>query len=161
MNIYLLKNHFDAHFQAGKPAFYAEPAWAIFKAAVRTGLDEDFSEELKFGFGPAALAEGFKVIRAENQFQIYFGRLIDAGPGQRWRTAEIDFYFRYDLTPELGSLLAAFTSPDFEVFYTKTDPQAEIDAKIDAFFAFADRQQAFWDAVRSLPVRASYSFWLI
>jgi len=161
MNIYLLKSHFDAHFKTGMSEFSAEPAWAVFKAAVRSGLDEDFSEELKFGFGAATLSEGFKVVSTENQFQIYFGRLIDAGPGQRWRSAEIDFYFRYDQTPELRSLLAEFTNPDFEVFYTKTDPQAGIDAKIAAFFAFADQQQAFWDAVRGLPVRASYSFWLI
>ena len=152
----------NAHFQPGQPAYTsAEQAWAVFKAAIQQGLDEDYSEEIKIGFGEATFYDGFQVIRNENQFQIYFGRLIDADPGNRWRSVEIDFYFRYDLTHELSRLLAEFSSLDFEIFYAKTHPRREVEQKIAAFFAFGDQRQAFWDAVRSLEPRASYSFWLI
>jgi hypothetical protein len=138
----------------------AEQAWAYLKTSIREPLDEDFCDEFGFSMSLASHYDGNKSVVDENLFQIYFGRLIDPAKGRAWRTAEINFYYRYPMNAQLRALLAELPQQDFEVAYCTTEEEAVIRQKIDSVFAFADQKQSIWDAVRELqPTLASYHFW--
>ena len=163
MNIYEFKTESDRIFQPGPThaLISVEQAWAAFKASLTEPLEEDFSDELSFSFSLASQYDGNKTVIDENLFQIYFGRLIDITKSYPWRTAEINFYYRYSMNPQLRSLLADLTQQDFEVAYSTTEDPAVIQQKIDSVLAFADQNYTIWDVVRELkPALSSYHFWI-
>lgn len=94
MNIYTLKTQFEEMVlpSSSHTLVNAQQAWEIFKASVRDGLDENYCEELGFSTSVASYYDGKSVHYDEDQFQVYFGRLIDAEKGYPWRTAEVNFY---------------------------------------------------------------------
>ena len=161
MNIYHLKARLDQQIQPiSGVQVDAEQAWAVFKSMLAEDLDENFCQELGIGFSTAIFLNGKEVVRDENTFQIYFGRLIDAVPGFAWRTAEINFYYRYPMNTRLSSLLSSLKTADFEIAFCKTDSKTEIQQKIETLFAFADGQTEIWRTVQNLTAKASYTFWL-
>ena len=163
MDIYKFKTESDRIYQP-EPThalISAEQAWAAFKAGLSEPKDEDYYDEFGFSFSLGSHYDGNKSVIDENLFQIYFGRLIDSSKGYPWRTAEINFYYRYPMNPQLRSLLAELPQQDFEVAYSTTEDPAIIRQKIGSVLAFADQKQAIWDAVRELKTAlSSYHFWI-
>lgn len=162
MNIYQLKERLDQQIlPISGVQVSAEQAWTVFRTMLAEELDENYCQELGIGFSIANFVNGKEVVWDPNYFQIYFGRLIDAGPEHTWRTAEINFYYRYPMNTRLSSLLSTLKTTDFEIAFCKTDSKTVIQQKIAALFTFADGQTELWRAVQNLAAKPSYTFWLI
>jgi hypothetical protein len=161
MTIYTFKSQFEQTVKPG-PAhrlIHAEQAWAYLKETIHQPILQAFSEELGFSMSTASYSDGHKVQTDENLFQIYFGRLIDAVKGSPWHTAEIYFYYRYEMNARLRDLLSALQPQDVETAFLHTEDEKLVCQKMNAIFAFADQQQLFWDEVRELsPVVSSFEF---
>jgi hypothetical protein len=139
----------------------AKQAWEFIKQSLVEAIDGENYEELGFSISLASYFEGKTLLINENQFELYIGRLIDADPGISWRTAEINFYYFYEMNPRIRSLLDGDQNTDIEVAYNTTDGKEDIHKKIDTFIGFVDSKQAVLEILRDLvPVRSSYSFWL-
>jgi hypothetical protein len=163
MNIYTLKTQMESIVQPAPlhVLVSAEQAWGEFKKMLSEDLDEDYCEEFGFSTSLASHFDGKEVHTDENLFQIYFGRLIDADKGYPWRTAEINFYYRYEMNTELQHLLSELKQQDIEIFYCKSEDERRIRQKIDTVFAFADEKHRIWRAVRELkPILSSFHFWI-
>jgi hypothetical protein len=163
MNIYTFKNQFEQFLQPAPThaLIAAGAAWEQFKLTAQTKLDEPTCEELSFSLSHATYREGNKVRTDETLFQVYFGRLIDAQGACSWRTAEINFYYRYPMNDRLRSLLTHLHPQDLETAFCGTDDAEAIQEKINALFAYADSQVAIWDALRGMqPFQSSFHFWI-
>jgi hypothetical protein len=163
MDIATLKSRFESTLQPAPDhtLIDVQPAWEFFKTSMGEGPDGEYCEEFGFSFSEAEHFDGSRLIRNPDQFQVYFGRLIDVDDGHPWRTAEIDFYYRYAMTAELRSLLYALPVQDIETAYCKADGEDAIRRKIETVTAYADGQPAIWEALRGLePVTSSFRFWV-
>jgi hypothetical protein len=163
MDIYSYKSQLES---LVKPApdqtlVNARLAWEFIKPSLLEAIDGENYEELGFSISLASYFEGKTLLINEDQFEFYIGRLIDADPGINWRTAEINFYYFYEMNPELRSLLNGDQNPDIDVAYNTTDGKEEIYKRVDTFIGFVDSKQAVLEILRDLvPVRSSYSLWL-
>lgn len=163
MNIYALKIQFE---QTVQPApshalIGAEQAWKYFEAAILQRLDDVLCEEFGFSMSAASYFDGAHVHMDENLFQVYFGRLIDAEKGQPWHTAEINFYYRYEMNARLRLLLSELRQQDIETAFCSSEDEKIICQKVDTVFAFANERRLIWDEIRDLkPVQSSFHFWI-
>jgi hypothetical protein len=162
-NIYTFKAHFEELVQPAPQTapVCAHQAWDIFRNSLLELPEDEACEELGFSMSLASHFDGHQVVVNENQFQIYFGRLVDAVKGSPWHTAEINFYYRYAMNPRLLALLAQFDLQDCETAFCKADDPERIQQKIERVCAFAAERQELWKAVQDLqPELASYHFWI-
>ncbi len=163
MNIYTLKKQFEQmlHPAPSYTLIGAEPAWEYFTTAIKSGLDKSYCEELGFSMGMASHSEGNNGHTDENLFQVYFGRLIDAEEKSAWRTAEINFYYRYEMNANLGWLLSEHPQEDIETAFCSREDEDGVRRKIETVCVFAKERRAIWDEIRELnPVQSNYHFWI-
>ncbi|MCE1252105.1 MAG: hypothetical protein LWX83_00985 [Anaerolineae bacterium] len=163
MNIYELKNWLEQNVESTpqKNPLEAAQAWDVFKTSLNQGPDEAHCEELGFSMSAAVYLKGGNLFVDEDRFQIYFGRLIDAKINKTWRTAEIIFYYRYEMNARLIDLLSDLKQQDIETAFCSSEEKQEIFRKVETVFNFADRQQLIWDEVRRLKaVQSSFHFWI-
>jgi hypothetical protein len=163
MNIFTFKQQFELIVQPPPSCALigAKQAWENFKSAVQERLEGAHCEEVGFSMSTAAHFDGTRLHSDENLFQIYFGRLIDAEKNESWRTAEINFYYRFEMDASLRRLLSGFQPHDFEIAFCSHEPQEQINQKIETVFAFAEQRQALWDEIWAMtPVESSFHFWI-
>ena len=163
MNIYALKTAFEETVQPAPShgLIAAEQAWQYFKAVLMQELDEPHCEEFGFSMSAAAYFDGNNLHIDESRFQVYFGRLIDAQKGQTWSTAEISFYYRYEMNDRLLALMNDLKQQDIETAFCSSDDPKHISQKIKTVFEFADQRHLIWNEIRELQIiQSSFQFWI-
>ena len=163
MNIGELKKTYNNAIQPDplQPIVECSQAWTHFKNFLPLIPEGSENEEFGFSFSLANINDGITSKIDPNLFQVYFGRLIDAEKGSDWRTAEINFYYRYQLTEKLQKLLNALPCENVETAYYYTEGQPAIFNKRAEVLNFADQQTKIWAEIKPLkPTLASYHFWV-
>jgi hypothetical protein len=163
MNIGELKKSYNNAIQPDplQPIVECSLAWGCFKELLTLVPDGAENEEFGFSFGLANINDGITSKIDPNLFQVYFGRLIDAEKGSGWSTAEIDFYYRFEMTDNLRKLLNALPCENVETAYFFKEGQPAISDKRTEVVYFADLQTEIWAEIRPLkPTLASYHFWV-
>jgi hypothetical protein len=163
MDIYAFKRQFEERVRPAplEALVSAEQAWSYFKESLPETVADEACEEAGFSVSLASYFQGHQLIVDENLFQIYFGRLIDARKASSWQTAEINFYYRYEINRQLTALLASLPRQDFEIARCASDEKNLSRQKIETLAAFGDEKRAIWEAVRALkPALADFHFWI-
>ncbi len=163
MNIGDLKKSFNHAIQPDplQPILECSQAWGYFKDLLPLVPEGSENEEFGFSFSLATINDGKKSQIDPNLFQVYFGRLIDAEKGSDWSTAEINFYYRYEMTDNLRKLLNALPADNIETAYLFSEGLPAISNKRAKVLNFADRQTGIWAEIKPLkPTLASYHFWV-
>jgi hypothetical protein len=163
MKIGDLKLTFESAIQPDplQPIVGCAAAWAYFKDFLQLFPEGDENEEFGFSFSFANINDGITSRIESNLFQVYFGRLIDAEKNSEWRTAEINFYYRFEMNETLSELLALLPKEDVETAYYFKEGLSVIHKKQAKVVDFADSQQEIWKELKHLkPTLASYHFWV-
>lgn len=163
MKIGELKGNFDSVIQSDphQPIVACAQAWTHFKTFIGLFPEGVENEEFGFSFSLATINDGITSKINPNMFQVYFGRLIDAKKNLEWQSAEIDFYYRFEMNENLSRLLAALPKEDVETAYSLTEGLPAIQQKRTQVFDFADHQIEIWEEIKQLtPANASYHFWI-
>ena len=163
MKIAELKASFDSAIQPDphQPIATCAQAWSLFKEFLQAFPEDENCEEFGFSFSRAKAEDGKTSKTDSNLFEVYFGRLIDAKKNLEWQTAEIDFYYRFEMNAYLSRLLAALPKEDVETAYCLTEGLPVIQQKRMEVLDFADRQNKIWEEIKKLkPASTSYHFWI-
>jgi hypothetical protein len=163
MKIGELKQTFESVIQPDpqQPIVDCAQAWAFFKEFLKLFPDGDENEEFGFSFSFANINDGITSKIDADFFQVYFGRLIDAKIDTEWHTAEINFYYRFEMNANLSRLLAALPKEDIETAFYLLEGMPVILNKESEVIDFADHQSEIWNELKQLiPVLASYHFWV-
>jgi hypothetical protein len=163
MDIYTFKKHFEGQVQPtpAQVLVSAEAAWACFLATLWEPQPAILANAAAFSAGAASYFDGHTRSVDETLFQIYFGRIIDAPPGQPWSFAELDFYYRFEMRPELRHWLTAPSAHETEIAYSLAEGEDVIRQKHADLAAFVEARHRLWDEVRELkPGTADFHFWI-
>jgi|WetSurMetagenome_2_1015567.scaffolds.fasta_scaffold443630_1 hypothetical protein len=163
MNLSELKKSFESVIQPDplQPIVECSLAWAYFKAFLLQFPEGEEWDEFGVSFSFANINDGITSRTDPNLFQVYFGRLIDAEKNIGWSTAEIDFYYHFEMNPRLSVLLAALPKEDVETNYGVSEGMPVIQQKMAEVMGFADQQTEIWNEIKQLkPILASYHFWV-
>jgi hypothetical protein len=163
MNIYTFQKQFIQQVQPPPTGQLIGPlaAWNFLKDAVRSKLDEPTCTEFGFAISAATHFDGKQLLIDENQFQVYFGALIDAARNQAWHTAEINFYYRYPMYAGLRQILLHLQQQEIETAFCSHDDPVSIQKKLNSVFTFADGQTETWRAIQDIePAQTNFHFWI-
>jgi hypothetical protein len=162
MNIFELKQYFDSNIQPDPLGSIAacDQAWNHFKKFLQLFPEGESCEEFGISFGFANINDGLTSWVDQELFQVYFGRLIDGEKDAGWCTAEIDFYYRFEMNEKLSALLAALPKEDVETAYCLAEGQSVIHKKQLEIIEYADAQVEIWEEIKKqTPKVADYHFW--